>query len=196
MAALLGQTQMIYEMYDHPERMKVLAKEIEQVLIRLVEAQNNVIPHFHGGAALGFYHVWTPEKCMWFQEDHTALISPEDYKVFVRPHNEAVCSIYKYNSVHLHSSSFHVLDDMLSINRLRSIEINKDVGGLTVQEMVPAFNKVLNAGKKLILWGMLDKDDLMIIRRDVDWKRGVFLCIVTDSVEQAEELLEIVCAWE
>ena len=190
--ALLGETRMVYELFDRPQEMKVLAASIEEVLLGIAHAMNRETPDYYGGSALGFYHVWTPGKCTWFQEDLTSLLSPAAYDEYLKPNHAVFCGAYEYNTVHMHSSSFHVLDGICSLKNLKSVEINKDEGGLSVTEMLPALRKVQASGKRLILWGMLTLEDLDVIRRELDIKQGVFFSIVAPDTKTAGELMEAV----
>jgi hypothetical protein len=138
---------------------------------------------------MGFYHLWSPGKCVWFQEDLTALLSPGHYREFVKKQHEKICSSYDYTGIHMHSSSFHMLDDILSLEKLKVIEINKDVGGLTVDQMIPVFKKVQEKGKNLIIWGDLNSDEIDLIKNSLRMK-GLHFNIMAKSVSEARELME------
>ena len=47
----------------------------------------------------------------------------------------------------LHSSSLFLLEDILAIDELTVIQINKDVGGMPVPQMMPYAKMVQDAGK-------------------------------------------------
>lgn len=189
--ALLGQVEMVYALYDYPEEVKVLMSKICNVFLNVIKSTLEAVEPLHGGYSMGFYHLWSPGKCVWFQEDLTSLLSPEQYREFVKEHHEKICSLYDYTGIHMHSSSFHILDDILTIERLKVIEINKDVGGLTVEQMIPIFKKVQSKGKKLIIWGDLNRDDIDLIKNNLDM-RGLHFNVIIPSVQESKDLLDYI----
>jgi hypothetical protein len=187
LGALLGQTEMIYAMYDEPEQMAGLASDATELFLSVVKQQFARIPPFEGGYSIGFYHVWTPGRCIWFQDDLSALLSPGLFSQFIRPNNQAICSGYDFSAMHLHAASFQHLDAILQLDQLKAIEINKDVGGPSIKAMLPVFHKVVRQGKRLIIWGSLDLEDIQIIRQELAGL-PVFLNIVAESVDIARKL--------
>ncbi len=188
LGAIMGQTEMIYGMCDEPEPIEGLASLITKVFLKIIEEQQKLIPEFYGGYSMGFYHLWTPGQCIWFQEDLSAILSPELYRDFILEHNRDICSRYDYSAVHLHSSSFHILDDILSIQDLKAVEINKDVGGPGIQELLSIFQKVLDHEKRLVIWGNLDENEIMLIKNNFSGN-PVFINIVAKDIQTAKRLM-------
>ncbi len=187
--ALIGQTEMIYTMYDYPEEVKKLMSRIADIFLHIIKSQQDAIEPLYGGYSMGFYHLWSPGRCMWFQEDLTSLMSPDQYREFLAEQHEKILSCYDYTGIHLHSSSFHVLEDLLSLERLKVIEINKDIGGLTVEQMMPVFKRVQQKGKKLMVWGDLNNEEIDMIKNNLDMK-GLHFNIIAPGVPEAVKLLE------
>ena len=70
--------------------------------------------------------------------------------------------------MHLHPLSFRHLDSIRTIDELRIVQINKDVGGPNVHEMVPQFLKVLEKGKNLAIgMGRVDQNDIDAILNEL-----------------------------
>ncbi|HUX13992.1 MAG TPA: hypothetical protein VMW87_13255 [Spirochaetia bacterium] len=193
-AALLGQQDMVYALIDDPQTMHRLVEAVTSVFLRTISLQQALVPTFEGGSSLGFYHVWAPGRSIWFQDDLSALLSPDLYREFFLPAARSICSAYEYTAVHLHSSSFHVLDDLLSLPELKSVEVNKDIGGPSIAEMMPVFEKVLQK-KALIIWGDLTPEELAQIESRLP-ARGLFLHIVVPTMEEAAELNAHIQSWE
>ncbi len=107
LGAVLGQSWMIYEMVDCPQRIEVLAETFTKLLLEVIQKQHAAVCPFEGGYALGFYHVWAPDKCLWFQDDLAALMSPDMYRNFLQPLNGSIASSCPYSMVHVHPVSFH-----------------------------------------------------------------------------------------
>lgn len=192
--ALLGQSEMIYALSDESDTMRRLISAVTSVFLRVIELQKKIIPPFHGGSSLGFYHVWTPGTSIWYQDDLSAILSPAMYRNFFIEAGTRICANFDYTAIHLHPSSFFILDDLLSLPRLRAIEVNKDVGGPSVGEMMGTLQKIQEK-KCLILWGDLTLEDLALVRRDLR-PQGLFFHIVAPTLEDAKERGEYIHAWE
>ncbi len=186
--ALLGQTELVYALMEEPEIMKEAFFKVMNALRSVIKSQWDVAPDFHGGYSMGFYHVWCPGKCIWFQEDLSALLSPQIYNGFLREPDASVCKGYDYAAVHLHPASFFVLDTYMQMDGLKAIQINKDVGGPSVKEMLPKFQKVLTK-KNLIIFGDLDEEEIDCVLEELP-RKGTFLNITAPTVERAKELME------
>lgn len=183
LGAMLGQEQMVYALYDEPEKMKELFFQAADVFTHVIGKQYEVLTDFHGGYSMGFYHLWCPGRCIWFQEDLSSLLSQDLYREFIKKPDEAICAGYEYTMVHLHCSSFSILDDLMEIPSLKVIEVNKDTGGPSVEEMLPVFKKI-QGKKNLVIWGDLNEEDIACIKENLSCK-GLFLNILEPAFEEA-----------
>ncbi len=190
--ALVGQSAMILLLADCPEEMRRVFQKVADIFREVIDIHHSEIPSYHGGASLGFYHLWSPGKCIWFQEDLSALFSPDYYSRFLRTADESICSGYDYNLAHLHPSSFFLLDRLLEIEGLRAIEINKDVGGPSVEQMLPVMTRIQEK-KNLVVWGELSAEEVDIILDGLP-NRRVALSILSPSIDNAKALMEHVHA--
>jgi hypothetical protein len=186
--ALLGQTELVYALADEAQVIREAFFKVMNALRSVIEAQWDATTDFHGGYSMGFYYVWCPKKCIWFQEDVSALLSPQIYNDFLREPDASVCKGYDYTAVHLHPASFFVLDMYMQMDGLKAIQINKDVGGPSIKEMMPNFKKVLTK-KNLIIFGDLDEEEIDCILEELP-RKGTFLNITAPTVERAKELME------
>lgn len=193
MGALLGQTEMVLAQADDPELMQRLFVKLAEIQRWILKEQKKLVPPFHGGDSLGFYHVWTPGPSVWYQEDLSAIMSPDMYCEFLRPAEEVLTAGYEYTAIHLHPASFFMLDDLLDNDWLKAVEVNKDVGGPSVPEMIPEF-KTIAARKNLIVWGDLTMDDLQCLRDNLE-PVGLFLFLVPKDMEEAARMQEFIHNW-
>jgi hypothetical protein len=191
--ALLGQTGMVYSLIDDPGSMERLVSAVTKAFLTVIKLQRELVPAFHGGTALGFYHVWAPGTSIWFQDDLSAILSPSMYGEFFLGAARDICRGYEYTAVHLHHSSFFILDQLLELPELRAVEVNKDIGGPSVPEMVGILERILEK-KRLILWGDITLDDLAFLKSRIP-PRGVFLNIVAPSAEEAHARNKYVQEW-
>ncbi|OHE63240.1 MAG: hypothetical protein A2Z99_20940 [Treponema sp. GWB1_62_6] len=188
--ALMGQTEMVFALNDEPERMKEFFMRIAEAFRFVIDAQNALIPPFQGGTALGFYHVYCPGPSIWYQEDLSALMSPAMYSEFLKEAEQCICQGKSYTAIHLHPSSFFILDALLAKDELKAIEVNKDVGGPCMVKMIPYLQKIQKK-KRLIIWGDLDEPDIRLIKKNLS-SDGLFLHIIAPTVHEAKRLGAIV----
>lgn len=185
-AALLGQDKFIYHIFDYPEKLKELALKVTEVFARVIRLLMESVPPFNGGYCLGHYQVWSPDKCIWFQEDMTALCNPDIYREIFLECDRMISGVYKYSAIHLHSTSLFVLEELLGIKELKAIEVNKDTGGLAIEDMLHEFRKILDK-KCLIIDGWLVEEDIKMIHEHLPCE-GLFLKVTAETSERAEEL--------
>ncbi len=187
---LRGQSQFVIDLYDSPAQVKSLLEIATSAFIKVIRTQKEIIPEFHGGTSMGFYHAWTPGQCIWFQEDLSALFSPTLYRDFLLEPDTVLSNAYPYSAIHLHPASFFILDDLLNIDGLTAIQVNLDVGGPSMEEMLPHLKKILMR-KPLILWGALSDDDIRLVLRELP-SRGLFLCLVAPTAKEARHMMSII----
>ncbi|MDR1574849.1 MAG: hypothetical protein LBS37_02480 [Treponema sp.] len=183
--ALMGQTEFIYALYEEPRVIKNTLDKIVDSFLQIYQEMHRLNTPFLGGSSMGLYHVWAPGKSLWFQDDIGALLSPQLYREFLLKNERRFCSEYNYTMMHLHPSAFHLLDDILSNEYLKAVEINKDVGGPGIRQMLPRFRQVLER-KCLVIWGDLTGEEMRILFDNISLK-GVFFNILLPDFAQAEK---------
>lgn len=160
---ILGQDKMIFYFFDCPQKIVRLLNDFTDTFLYVINNQKKYIDSFDGGYSIGFYDLWCPGDCIWFQDDLTALLSPDIYKEYIFDIHKKICKSYKYSLVHLHPASFFILDQLLEIEELKAVEINKDVGGPKFEEMIPQLKKVQTL-KNLVIWGDFNREEFNIIK--------------------------------
>ena len=188
--AILGQGEMLYAILRDKEMVKAIFEQVTDVFLEVINGQYQATKDFHGGYSVGFYRVWAPGKVIWFQEDLTAILSPTLYRELLKGCAEKICRDYPYTAFHIHPSSFFIVDDLLEVEGLKAIEVNKDVGGPSVKEMMGVFKKIIQK-KCLIIWGDLDEEDIDCIKRELP-NTGLYLNIIVESAERARQLQDYI----
>jgi DNA-binding FadR family transcriptional regulator len=195
LGALLGQQEMVLAlMMEDPEVMHRLVERVTAAFLSVLKAQRRLVPAFHGGTALGFYHVWAPGPSIWFQDDLSAILSPRLYREFFLVAARRILAGHPYTAVHLHPASFFILDELLALKELKVVEVNKDIGGPSVREMLPVLSKIMQT-RGLILWGDLTIEDLETVRRHLPC-RGLGLNVIAPSLAEARERRHYIHDWE
>ena len=187
--AILGQTEFIYALYEEPLSIKMILRKIVDSFLQIYAEMHHQSLGFLGGSSMGFYHIWTPGESLWFQDDICALLSPALYRDFLLPNERVICEKYPYTLLHLHPSAFHLLDDILSNDNLKAVEINKDVGGPDIAQMLGQFAKVLNKKLNLVIWGDLIEEELRLVINALPLE-GIFFNMVQPDFQRAEKINE------
>jgi DNA-binding FadR family transcriptional regulator len=193
--ALLGQQEMVIAlMLEDPAVMRRLIERVARAFLSVIEAQRRLVPAFHGGTALGFYHVWAPGASIWWQDDLSAILSPTVYREFFLDAARLILAGHPHTAFHLHPASFFIIDELLSLEGLRVIEVNKDVGGPSVEEMLPVLANIMQT-RGLILWGDLTIEDLEVVKRNLPC-RGLCLHVVAPTLAEAHERRTYIHNWK
>ena len=195
LGALLGQQEMVLALMEaDPKVMQRLIERLTRAFLSVIDAQCRLTPSFYRGSALGFYHIWTPGKAIWFQDDLSAILSPKLYRQFFLESARLILAGHDFNAVHLHPASFFILDELLTLENLKVVEVNKDIIGPDVKEMLPVLAKIMET-RGLILWGDLTVEDLEIVKGNLPC-RGLALHVVAPTVKEAEARLQYIRKWE
>ncbi len=172
-----------------------LAKCCTDLLIDLVEEQQSITGAFAGGYAVEQLALWAPDRIIRMQEDGSAFLSPALYMEHLQREDARQASSFPFSVIHLHSSSLFLLEGILNIESLKCIQINKDVGGADIGKMLPFLKKVQDRGKRLLIRGKLDHDDLKLLRSELS-PNGLYLQIVVESPAETKRFHEFFQPWE
>ncbi|MBN2551184.1 MAG: hypothetical protein JXB06_00380 [Spirochaetales bacterium] len=189
LGTLVGQSEMVIQFFEHPKRMKELLDQTVDVFLAVIREQKTLIPPFLRGCSIGFYDLWCPGDCIWFQDDLNALLSPDLYRRHVLPAHRRLAQASPYNLFHLHPASFFIVDSIMEIQELKLIEMNKDEGGPSVEQMLPVFQKV-QSGKNCMVWGSFTRADLQLLQKELD-PAGLYIMIAVESGEEARDLISL-----
>jgi len=195
LGALLGQQEMVMALMEtDPQVMHQLIERVTRAFRAVIEAQRRLTPPFYGGWVLGFYHVWAPGPAIWFQDDLSAILSPNLYRQFFLDSARLILAGHDHTAVHLHPNSFFILDELLTLENLKVVEVNKDISGPSVKEMLPVLAKIMQT-RGLILWGDLTIEDLELVKQNLPC-RGLSLNVVAPTPNEAGVRLKYIQNWE
>lgn len=187
--ALVGQEEMVCGLMIDDEKMARLFGEVVQMHRSLIDDAYRVIPPWHGGYSIGFYYIWAPGKTIWFQEDLAAIMAPQHFDQFLRRTATDICTGYDFTMEHLHPASFGHLEGILSLPFLSAVQINREDVGPAISEILPQLKRVVEAGKRLVILGMLDDEDIEAIAAFLPHHSVAIHAMVT-SVEAGNALVE------
>jgi hypothetical protein len=190
LAALRGHERAVMDFFDAPEQTRRVLQVLTDTFIEIVRHHQAMVPRIQDGYAIGFYYLWTPAPAIWLQEDSSALLNPAMYREFIFPLDQRIAGTFDFSLFHLHPASLFILKHLLEMDPLKAIQINKDVGGPSISEMIPVFSEVL-IRKCLVIWGQLDPDEVAEIVTELS-PRGLALHLVVETAEEAGFLMEII----
>ena len=186
-AILRGHNNTILDFYDAPEKVVQLLFTIQEIFCEILDAQWSITPLFHGGYFDAQYQLWSPGPIVRMQEDAAGLFSPAFYRKLLQPVDREWAGRYPCSFIHLHSTSMFILDDMLAIEEIAAFEVNRDVGGPALDEMIPHYRHIQDAGRPLLVRGSFTPAELgdMLDRLD---STGLYLYIMIEDMNEIEPL--------
>jgi len=189
-AVLRGHNESILDLADEPERSAELLMRMGELLAAFTEATWERLPRYCGGWFDAQYSLWAPGPIIRMQEDASAVYSPRLYRKLLQPADRMMARRFAGNFIHLHSTSMFLLDAILEAEEIRCFEINNDAVGPPLERMVPYFRMVQDAGRPLLIRGVLNPDELRLLLDSLD-PRGLMLNIMVGGMEEVEQLRRI-----
>jgi len=191
MAQVRGHTQSILDLIEGPERSATLLWRAAEILQEVTEEIWRRLPLFQGGYFDGMYQLWAPGPIIRMQEDASGLYSPALYRRFLQPIDRWLAGCFPNSFIHLHSTSMFLLEAMLEIEELGCFEINNDVAGPPLEQMVPYFQMVQRAGRSLLIRGSFTADEIRLLLDSLE-PRGLYLLILVQEMKEVEALRAVV----
>jgi hypothetical protein len=186
-----GHEQAVVDLIEDPERMARFLDAGADFFIDITKAVWRRIPLFHGGWFDAQYQLWAPAPIARMQEDAVAVMSPDLYRRYIKPVDEKIARAFECAFMHLHSTSMFVLDDILEIDALKCLQINNDVAGPPLSEMIGHFRKTQASGRSLVIRGSFTSDELKFLTDHLD-PRGLYLNIMIQDEAELDPLKKIV----
>jgi hypothetical protein len=190
-AVLRGHNQSILDLVDEPERSAELLGRLGEIFYEFTQEFWKHLPLFCGGYFDGQYSLWSPGPIIRMQEDATAVYSPDLYRKLVLPVDRKLAGRFASSFMHLHSTSMFLLDAILEIEEIRCFEINNDVCGPPLEDMVGHFQKVQRARRPLLIRGSFNPEEMRLLMGALE-PRGLFLYSMVKTMEEIESLRPLV----
>lgn len=191
-AALIGTERLCYELIDNPKQIHRLAGVCTNAWITASRQIMAQIPPWKDGYVFGARWIYAPGQSSYCSEDTTVLLSPTTYQEFFLPYNRIITQQYPYGFWHRHSTSMHHLLDLLELNTGWAIEVTIDPTGPRIREILPVLNRIQQAGRPLIIFGLNDPDEVGRLISALS-PRGLCVTVQADTEEQARQLVAVAC---
>ncbi|MCL5070686.1 MAG: hypothetical protein M1308_07300, partial [Actinobacteria bacterium] len=193
LSIIFGYENTLYKIIDEPELVKKVLANITDYYLKLRKKIFEILPLYYEGSFIYGRNLWLPGKSFPLQQDAAgSIMSPDIYKQFLLPLDELVINEYPNLFYHLHSSTYKVLlDSLLTLDKLRVIEVWLDLSGPSTEKLIYDFNRVLKSGKSLYIWSEAPIEQVEFLIKNLENKgRGVFIELKVQSREEAKEKLK------
>lgn len=190
-AILKGHFQSINDLIEEPEKSARLLSHFGEIFVKLTKEAWKRIPKFHGGYFDAQYSLWAPGPIARMQEDASAVYSPDIYRSVLQPVDRYIAQHFPCCFLHLHSTSMFLLEAFLEIHEIKCFEINNDAAGPPLDQMIPYFKLVQQAGRSLIIRGSFTKEELDSLTSALD-SRGLFLLVMVQDLSEIEPLRRVI----
>jgi hypothetical protein len=174
--ALLGSERFLIGLIDNQQSMKEMANRITDLWIDVLRMQIDHMPSYKGGYIAGSYGVWAPGTVASFQEDACGLLSADMYREYFRACDSTIAAAFDYSLMHLHSAQLQMLDDVLLIRELNTINVAIDPLGPKLEDLLPTFRRIQQNGKALHLLGIFSPDEVEYLTDNLS--NRLFIAIV------------------
>jgi hypothetical protein len=185
LSALRGPERMVLDLFDYPEQVSAALEKLTNVWIKVARAQQAVIPPFEGGFAFGQINLWSRLRGGWFQDDALSLWSPKYHRRHLLPQEIRLAGCLPLTGIHLHPSGLYAVNDLVAISDLDVIEVNYDVGGPPLADLIPSLKTAIQ-NKRLVIWGDFLQDELRLLYHSLP-VQGLALQVIAPSPEAFQQ---------
>jgi hypothetical protein len=163
-----------------------LADECARLWVEVTKAQLQVIPAYAGGY-FNRMHIWTPGTTTTPHVDFSALVSRTMFQEIFLPSERLIVESFDCPIYHTHSTSMHVVDDLLALDNVAAIQVASDEASASLPELLRALPEVQER-KPVIVIGRLSKSEMSELADNLP-PRGLCLMFWVDAVEEAQQLI-------
>jgi hypothetical protein len=187
---LRGHVETVLDMMGENDGIQDLFSRMADLFIKSCDALWERVPLWEDGYYDAQYYLWAPGSIARLQEDALPVFSPDLYKKYIQHLDEKIASRYDYSFMHLHSTSMFVLDHLLDVKSIRAFEVNNDVAGPPISEMITYIRKIQEQKKPVIFRGSFTNEDMTEIKNELD-PCGLYLHIMIEREEEIGSLRKI-----
>lgn len=205
LASLLGTENLMYDMYDYPQEIHRLQRELLDAWFEAFDALYRLIGDEDGGMSYGGFGIWAPGSFSKLQCDFSAMISADMFGEFVVPYLKKQSDRLDYSIYHLDGpNALQHFDQILSIKSIKAIQWQP--GAATGAPVAsdpcwdPIYRKILDSGKSILTLLRVDTEEAVrnleaFIKRN--GKKGVL--VLTEphptSLKQACDIIDRSYNW-
>lgn len=183
--------RLLYELYDAPEEVERLARQINRLWLRYYDELDSIIRSRCRGT-MPWAPVWANGRGYMLQCDFSFMISPKMFERFALPDLAACCDAIDHAFYHLDGNrAIPHLDMLLSLERLRGIQWVPGDGAPPPEAWLPLLKRIRDAGK--LCQVSVSPEGARTIARELGGKGFAFYILQAMEKAEAEALIREIC---
>jgi hypothetical protein len=169
LAAYLGEEEMCLALVDQPAQIERLASQFAELYIILAKRFLKSRPCWMDGY-VSSWGMYAPGELLDYQADASSILSPAIYDQHFKKYDAQVLRAFPYQVMHTHSCGLHILEPILQIDELLTVQISLDreANVWEPQEIVDSVEKIQQRGKRALITGELTDEELRGLLRQLD----------------------------
>jgi len=195
LASFRGTQELLIDLYESPDEVIRLSREITDVGIRLFQESHDIVKKGSRGTTNNWGSVWSPRGSFMLQCDLSCMISSEMFERHVMPDLDRCVRQMDHAFYHLDGEeAIHHLDSLLSLEALRGIQWVPGAGKPQASEWLPLLKRIRDGGKPSQFY--VDPEGARQIVRELGGK-GFCITVVSPkpmSPEEADDFLAVLAA--
>lgn len=151
-SALRGPQALCYDLMDEPELVNELVKKVDDLYFKYYDPIYDIVKDKDNSSSYTSFHIWGIGKTAKVQCDFSALISPDQFREFVKPSLQKQCRALNHSLYHLDGpDAIKHLDALMEIEELDALQFTPGAGlpDCGSEKWYPIYDKVRKAGKAL-----------------------------------------------
>ncbi|QHI70017.1 uroporphyrinogen decarboxylase/cobalamine-independent methonine synthase family protein [Tichowtungia aerotolerans] len=197
LSELFGTQEFLMHLIDCPEAIHRLLDQLDVLYFEAYDELADIIKSPAGYVPYMAFNAWGPGRCAKVQCDFSAMISPDMYEEFVKPHIQKQCRRLDYTVYHLDGpDALRHIDSVLSIPELDALQWEPGAGNPHTAHRDwwdTVWKKVYAAGKSAFLHGV-PADDVEPFVKEFG-QNGTLIITHTDTEDQAKRLMDKSLRW-
>jgi hypothetical protein len=191
LAAMRGTQRLLVDLIERPDWVQACLRQITDLYFHYYDMLYHMFRDDMGGS---HWWVWGPGRTAKFQCDFSAMISAPMFREFMQPVLVEMTERVSYSLYHLDGpGATQHLDCLLGIPRLGMIQWTPGDGVEPCwdKHWWPMFHRILDSGKKLMVW--IDGiETLRALRREFGQSmNGMLISVGVRGREEAEEMMGV-----
>ena len=197
LASLRGAQDTLYDLLDEPEVVAERIKQIDKIYYEYYDRFYDIIKDHEGGNAYTVFQIWGPGRTVKLQCDFSAMMSPDDFRAYIKPSldeqsKRADCVLYHLDG----PDAIKHMDALMEIKGIDALQWTSGDAGPdgTLPDWDVIYDKAILAGKSI--WVKVYSGEFEDWLRNVDrivqkyGSHSLYLMFPEMSMEQATTLID------
>ena len=193
LAAMRGTQELLVDLIERPDWVHASLNQITERYFDVYDVLYDMIKDERGGS---HYWAWAPGRMTKFQCDFSAMISPEMFGEFMVPALRALSEGVDYSMYHWDGpGAIPHHDHLLSVPGITMLQWTPGAGVESVMDRRwwPLYHKTVEAGKKMILFGVSGLEGVRVLRKEFGSKLKQFMLgVQAETEDEAQEIIKLV----